>query len=135
MKWIRGHTAEIVVTALALGAGAGVFAYAHRDEGRLEESKQRGAAIVQALERHRAEVGDYPPTLAGLVPRYLVAVEPPTWGLRRWRYRRYAAAVVNGVTAPADGGKRYFQLSVAANEQGYPVLYYDIAGRTWVLNN
>jgi len=136
MKWIREHTAEIVVTALALSAGAGVYAYAHRDEGKVEESKQRGAAIVQALERYRADQGDYPPTLDALVPRYVGTIEPPTWGLRRWRYRRYSAGdVVRGVPAPAENGKRYFQLSVAANEQGYPVLYYDFAAQRWVLNN
>jgi hypothetical protein len=29
----------------------------------------------------------------------------------------------------------YFQLSVAADESGYPVLYYDFAAQRWVLNN
>jgi hypothetical protein len=134
MKWVREHTAELVVTMIALSAGVGVFAYAHRDEGRLEESKERGTAIVEALERHRQDHGDYPRALEALVPRYVASIEPPTWGLRRWRYRPYSAGdVVSGV--PADTSERYFQLSVAANERGYPVLYYDFTGRRWVLNN
>jgi hypothetical protein len=134
MKWVREHTAEITITTLAVAAGVGVFAYAHRHEGRLEESKQRGAAIVQALERYRVEAANYPEALDALVPRYLPAIEPPTWGLRRWRYRRYAVAELARRAAP-DTSARYFQLSVAANESGYPLLYYDFAGRRWVLNN
>jgi hypothetical protein len=41
--------AEIVITMLALAAGVGVYMYAHRDEGRLEASKERGAQVVAAL--------------------------------------------------------------------------------------
>ena len=134
MMWVREHRAEIVITTLALAAGVGVYAYAHKDEGKLEQSKQRGAEIVQALERHRTEQGDYPSTLEALVPRFVPSIEPPTWGLRRWRYRRYRAGDVAS-NAPADSSARYFQLSVAANDRGYPVLYYDFAGRRWVLNN
>jgi hypothetical protein len=134
MRWVREHTAEIVVTALALALGIGVFAYAHRDTGTLEESKRRGAAIVEALERHRAAEGTYPGTLEALIPSYVTRIHPPTWGLRRWRYRRYTAA--HGThTAATDTSTVYFQLSVAANDRGYPVLYYDIARRRWVLNN
>ena len=134
MKWVREHTAEILITTLALAAGVGVFAYAHKDESRIEESKHRGAAIVQALERHRADKGSYPATLDALVPRYITAIEPPTWGLRRWRYRPYSAADL-AHDAGVDGSTLYFQLSVAANDRGYPVLYYDFSGRRWVLNN
>ena len=134
MKWVREHTAEIVVLTLAIGLGIGVFAYAHRDRGTLEQSKQRGAVIVEALERHRAASGSYPETLEALVPSYIAEIEPPTWGLRRWRYRRYAAA--HGTHSVAtDTSMVYFQLSVAANDRGYPILYYDVTSRRWVLNN
>lgn len=128
---------EIVVTALAIAAGVGVYWYAHRDEGALEESKARGAAIVQALEAYQTDTGVYPEALDRLVPSYLPGIEPPTWGLERWRYRRFTPTEV--MTAPdADpGGDEYvyFQLSVARNESGYPVLYYDYTARRWVLNN
>jgi type II secretory pathway pseudopilin PulG len=138
--------AEIIVTVLALAAGAGVYWYAHRDQGALEESKERGAAIVEALDSYRAATGTYPADLDDLVPTYIAAIEPPTWGLERWRYRRYTPAeVVAGATAPATGAEPapveasadevYFQLSVAANETGYPVLYYDYAASRWVINN
>lgn len=122
--------AEIVVVVLALTAGAGVFWYAHRDEGRLEESKERGAVIVQGLERYRSAHGTYPEVLEELVPAYAPEIAPPTWGLERWRYRRFTPGV-----ADAASDDVYFQLSVAANESGYPVLYYDFTARRWVLNN
>jgi type II secretory pathway pseudopilin PulG len=125
---------EIVVTVLALAAGVAVYMYAHRDEGRLEQSKERGARIVQALSSYHAEQGTYPETLDELVPEHIGAVEPPSWGLERWTYRRYTPADVSA----SDGAPHdvvYFQLSVAANESGYPVLFYDLAASRWVLNN
>jgi hypothetical protein len=141
--------AEIVVVTLALLAGAGVYLWAHSDQATLEESKEFGAVIVQALQLHRAETGTYPEELDALVPAYLPRVEQPTWGLERWRYRRFTPAEVKAeAIVPADGdaaGSRvpdtagddpvYFQLSVAANPSGYPVLYYDYTARRWVLNN
>jgi type II secretory pathway pseudopilin PulG len=150
--------AEIIVIALALAAGAGVYWYAHRDGGRLGESKERGAAIVAGLEAYRAQHGTYPEQLDELVPQYVPRIEAPTWGLERWRYRRFTPADVAALAAaaaerrpettaahpadaasdagaPAGGDDIYFQLSVAANESGYPVLYYDYTARRWVLNN
>ena len=112
---------------MALAIGAAIFLYAHKDEGALEESKQRGSEIVEALERHRIEHGDYPPTLDSLIPSYLPAIDAPSWGLGRWKYERY--------TAQERADSVYFMLSVAASETGYPLLYYDVTGRRWVLNN
>lgn len=128
---------EIVVTALAIAAGVGLYWYAHRDEGALEESKARGAAIVQALEAYHTDTGVYPEDLDRLVPRYLPEVEPPTWGLERWRYRRFTPTEVmtSTDTEPVRDETVYFQLSVARHESGYPVLYYDYTARRWVLNN
>jgi hypothetical protein len=128
-KW---PVAEIVVVLLALVAGAGVYWWAHRDEGRLEESKERGAVIVDGLERYRERHGTYPAELTVLVPEYAPRVEPPTWGLERWRYRRFTPAEL---AEGAGDDEVYFQLSVAANESGYPVLFYDYVARRWVLNN
>ncbi|HEX6133341.1 MAG TPA: hypothetical protein VFZ24_05245 [Longimicrobiales bacterium] len=127
--------AEILVTAMVVAAGAGVYAYAHRDQGDLEESKRRGSTLVQALQRYHAERGTYPERLEELVPQYTAAVEPPTWGLRQWRYRRYTAAEL---TMDADATTRndvFFHLSVAADGSGYPMLFYDPAIGSWVLNN
>lgn len=120
---------EISVGLLAIVIAAGVYLYAHRHEAELEESKRRGAVIVQALEAHRARAGAYPDSLHALVPGQLRAIEQPTWGLRRWRYRRLLPA------SPQAGDREYFQLSVAASASGYPVLYYDITTARWVLNN
>jgi hypothetical protein len=124
---------EIIVSLIAVAIGAGIYLYAHKDEGALEESKQRGNMIVEALERHRIEQGEYPLTLDSLVPAYLDAVEPPDWGLRRWKYERYMGSSRGGARATADSV--YFMLSVAASESGYPLLFYDFTERRWVLNN
>ena len=126
---------ELIVTAVALAIGAAIFLYAHKDEGALEESKERGSAIVEALERHRIEHGDYPPTLDSLMPSYLPAIEAPSWGLGRWKYERYTRSPAAGGAAPARADSVYFMLSVAASESGYPLLFYDFTGRRWVLNN
>jgi type II secretory pathway pseudopilin PulG len=120
---------EVVVIALVLAIGGGVFLYAHKDEDSLEESKRRGADIVEALAEYRADHGTYPNQLAMLAPRYVDAVEPPTWGLREWRYRTYTPGAL------MHDDDRYFQLSVAANESGYPALYYDVRTGRWALNN
>jgi hypothetical protein len=158
--------AEIAVAVLAVTAGVGVYAWAHNDQGALAESKARGAEIVAALESYHGRHGTYPAELAALVPDHLPSVRQPTWGLERWRYRRFTAEDVTGVavtgiaeralagaaatsvpdaapataadsTARPDGAEAevFFQLSVARNASGYPVLYYDFAAQRWVLNN
>jgi type II secretory pathway pseudopilin PulG len=124
--------AEIVVIGLVLVAGAGIYWWAHRDQGQLEESKERGTAIVAALDAYSARHGTYPERLADLVPEHLPEIEDPAWGLGRWRYRRFTP---EEVAAGAGTEAVFFQLSVAANESGYPVLYYDYTARRWVLNN
>jgi hypothetical protein len=152
-KW---PVAEIVVATLALAAGIGVYAWAHNDQGPLEESKARGAEVVRALTAYHQDHGTYPEELDALVPDYLSEVPQPTWGLERWRYRRFTPDMVTGaaVMAPADpaaaagtapaatapptitpADEVYFQLSVARNTSGYPILYYDLKARRWVLNN
>jgi hypothetical protein len=139
---------EIVVVTLALLAGIGIYAWAHHDQADLEESKRLGAEIVTALHAHRASTGTYPAELEELVPAYLTSLRQPSWGAGRWTYRRYTPAEVKveGL-APAEGRAAayipdtsggdpfYFQLSVAQNESGYPVLYYDYTASRWVLNN
>lgn len=129
--------AEILVTTLAVAAGAGIYMYAHRDEGSLEESKRRGADVVEALHAYRLEHDVYPDSLSQLVPQYTPAVEPPTWGLRRWTYRKYTAGSPREDGSPPvdDMLSQLFQLAVAADESGYPVLFYDVVAERWVLNN
>ena len=126
---------EIAVITLVLAVGGGVFLYAHKDEDSLEESKRRGADIVRALAGYRTDHGTYPDQLSTLLPDYIDAVEPPTWGVQQWRYRTYAAGSTAVQEPVQTDDERYFQLSVAANESGYPVLYYDFRTGRWVLNN
>lgn len=116
---------ELLVATLVLVAGVSVYLYAHRDEGALAQSKRAGGEIVVALTSYRNETGEYPATLAALVPEYLDSVPLPDWGLGVWAYERYAA----------KGDTTYFQLSVAAAPGGYPLLYFDPVSRRWVLNN
>ena len=132
-RWLSGP--EVIVSMLALLLGGGVYLYAHKDEDRLAETKERGSEIVAALERHRRETGDYPPALEALVTEYLPSIEQPTWGLQRWRYQRYTRERAGGATDSASGDSLLFMLSVAADEAGYPLLFYDITARRWVLNN
>lgn len=129
------------MTALVVAAGAGVYAYAHRDESALEDSKRRGEQLVAALDAYQRERGSFPEQLDELVPEHIATIEQPIWGLQRWRYRRYSAADAVPATAEVSTAEAttadrvYFQLSVAADESGYPVLYYDFTARRWVLNN
>lgn len=137
----RFQLALPLVVLAGLAVGVGIYWWAHRDAGRLEETRRLGAELVAALEAYRADRGEYPETLDDLVPDYLARIERPTWGVGEWTYRRYAVQADAGMAADsADAGGAgdvayYFTLSVAANEQRYPVLYYDVADRRWVLNN
>jgi hypothetical protein len=137
--WSRLPWPEIVVTTLVIAVGAGVYLYAHRNEASLDESRRRGADVVEALSAYHTDHGTYPERLSMLIPRYASTVEPPTWGMRRWSYRTYVADTGTVADSASDAGTPeapvYFQLSVAANESGYPVLYYDFQTRRWVLNN
>lgn len=126
--------AEIVVTALAIGAGAGVYAWAHRDSPRLAETKVLGTEVVAALEAYRSDEGTYPASLDDLAPEYLAAVPDPVWGLGRWSYQRYSPSRADSAR-DAAANVVYFSLAVAASESGYPVLYYDVTVGGWVLNN
>lgn len=126
----RSRVAEVLVVSLALAASVGVYLYAHRDEASLNETRRAGTGIVSAIEQYSARHDEPPASLDQLVPEYLATVAPPAWGLRRWHYRRFTVA------APPDSSARtYFELSVAADASGYPLLYYDLVARRWVLNN
>jgi len=129
---VRNHVFPIFVALAAITLGVGVYAYAHRHEGRLRETERQGAALVAALEAYRREHGVYPDSLPQLVPDHLARIDPPVWGLGRWRYRAYDAPAPAG---SPDTVLRYFHLAAPANEANYPVLYYDFVERKWVLNN
>jgi hypothetical protein len=109
--------AEIVVALAVFAAGAAVYVYSHRDEPAIERTKTAGDEIVAALERHRAQEGSYPPSLAALVPAYLERVPAPPWG-EQWTYRTFE-----------DGA--YCGLYV---RQGAMTLHYDFPGHRWALD-
>jgi hypothetical protein len=128
--------APISVAVATLTAGALVYAYAHRDLGSLEDTKQRGSFLVSAIEQYRRDNGVYPDSLGALVPRYAPRIEPPTWGLGEWTYRKYEQRIPpERVTATGDTLARFFDLSAPENAAHYPVLFWDPADRRWVLNN
>lgn len=112
--------AEIVVVAVVVAAGLGVYLYAHRDAGAIEATRQRGDVIVEALERHRAATGAYPDSLQQLVPAQLDSVPHPVWGTT-WTYRSFQ-----------DGA--HAELAVSEPD-GRLTLRYDFTGRGWALDN
>ena len=129
--------APVLVAIGTLTAGGLVYAYAHRDLGSLEDTKQRGSYLVSAIESYRRDNGVYPDSLGALVPRYAPTIEPPTWGLREWTYRKYEQRIPPE-KIPAAGGDtlaHFFDLSAPENSSHYPVLFWDKMDRRWVLNN
>jgi type II secretory pathway pseudopilin PulG len=128
--------APAIVIIATLAAGGLVYAYAHRDLGSLEDTKQQGALLVAAIESYRRDNGVYPDSLGALVPTYVPRIEPPTWGLREWTYRRYEQRIPpDKVTTPGDTLARFFDLSAPENPAHYPVLFWDVKDQRWVLNN
>ena len=128
--------APALVVVGTLIAGGLVYAYAHRDLGSLEDTKQRGSSLVSAIESYRRDNGVYPDSLGALVPKYVPSIEPPSWGLREWTYRRYEQRIPpERVAATGDTIARFFDLSAPENASHYPVLYWDATDRRWVLNN
>lgn len=137
----RSRLAVPLVVLAGLAAGFTTYRWAHRDDARLEETRQMGEVLVAAIESYRADHGEYPEALADLVPAYVARIERPSWGVGEWTYSRYevpvnSAKIADSARAGGAGDVAYlFTLSVAANERRYPVLYYDLADRRWVLNN
>src|SRR5687767_7171610 len=108
--------APALVIAATLAAGAAVYAYAHRDLGSLEDTKQRGSQLVSAIENYRRDNGVYPDSLGALVPKYTQRIEPPSWGLGEWTYRRYEQRIPpEKVPASGDTLARFFDLSAPEN--------------------
>lgn len=112
--------AEILVALLIAAAGAAIYVYAHRDEAAIETTKERGNAIVAALEAHREGAGRYPDSLPQLVPTLLDSVPSPVWG-DAWSYHTF------------DEGT-YAEFYVRATDGGL-TLRYDFSGRRWGLDN
>lgn len=112
--------AELLVAGLILAAGVAVYVYAHRDEGAIEATKQRGALIVGALREHHAAEGRYPAALDALVPAYLDSIPAPAWG-DRWTYRTF-------------GEGAHCELYVR-EPAGRLTLRYDFTGERWALDN
>lgn len=112
--------AEIIVVAVVLAAGLGVYLYAHRDTDAIEATKGRGDVIVAALERYRAAHSVYPDSLQQLVPQQLDSVPQPVWG-PAWSYRAFQ-----------DGA--HAELFVA-RQDGRLTLRYDFTGRGWAFDN
>jgi hypothetical protein len=84
MKESKGTTNWLRLTIVSLFAAA--FLTGCSDTKHLEETKQIGNTVVQALEKYRADNGRYPVSLEKLVPAYLFEIPKPTWGLKKWKY-------------------------------------------------
>jgi hypothetical protein len=55
---------------------------------KIAESQRRGNEIVAALERFRANRGEFPKELEELVPDYVAEIIKPVAGSRKWCYAR-----------------------------------------------
>jgi hypothetical protein len=86
------------------------------EAGQLKETSSRGDVILKALDRYKADNGDYPTNLKDLCPKYLNEIPAPTWGLRTWVYdqpssshRGYPYLKVNEDEHTGDGNSHWFQ--------------------------
>ncbi len=52
----------------------------------VEESKRRGAQIIEALEKIKRNEGVYPKSLEELVPKYLASLPQPAVATAKWTY-------------------------------------------------
>jgi hypothetical protein len=78
----------------------------------LRETAQRGDLIIAALEKYRADHGQYPPSLKHLSPKYIDKIPSPTWGLREWIYEgdeRGFFLMVDESVHTGDGNSRWFK--------------------------
>lgn len=110
--------AEMLVALAVLAAGVAVYVYAHRDEAAIETTKDRGDAIIAALDHYRGATGVYPDSLPQLVPGHIDSIPPPAWG-DDWRYHTFQ-----------DGA--HAELYV---RDGRLTLRYDFTGGTWAMSN
>ena len=110
-RWLLLGTLAAVIVGLIVARGTG---------GResVEAAMDQGAEIVTAIEAYRHEHGRLPRKLSDLVPAQLTALPEAPWGDRTWRY--------------ADLGENVYQLSVWANSEGYPSVYYQSDSGLWV---
>lgn len=96
------------------GIAYALFIEARWSLQRIEASQARGFEIVDAINRFKADKGEYPTALNALVPGYISRIPAPTAGTREWRYSR------------SNGS---FELAFGSHELGgmnglYPCRYY-----------
>ena len=80
----------------------------------VRESQKRGNAIVIALEQFKSDQGEYPQSLAELIPDYLVEIEQPIAGTQPWQYKRNT-----------DGTGTGFSLAFGDGSDFEPVSWYN----------
>lgn len=117
-----------IVVFLALVVISGTVWYNKMTAGRsqwaaplLQETRLRGVAVIEALNRYRQDHGAYPTTLEALRPQYLESIPQPTAGEGRWRYDRMAADE--------------YRLACWMNTTAYPRIWYTSRSSTWEVDN
>ena len=83
----------------------------------VDESYERGAVVIAALEEYKQDHAVYPQRLEDLIPQYLTDVPQPTAGNRKWRYDLYRTG--------------NFQLCVEDSPGGFPVHFYISDDERW----
>ena len=73
-----------IVTSLCLGCLFTLPVQAYRSLGNptAEEGQQKANELIKALESYKTDIGNYPPSLDLLVPKYLPAIPRPSWVVR-----------------------------------------------------
>jgi hypothetical protein len=63
--------------------------YSEAHKALVRSDQLTAGEIVGALEKYRSERGAYPNRLSDLVPKYIAAIKPPSYGAKRWEYVYY----------------------------------------------
>lgn len=108
----------------------------HIDDRQRAETQRLGDEIVATIVAFEKQHSRYPESLPELVPAFLAAIEQPAWGTGLWRFSVYKLSI-NPSMPPrsAPDGAYFFELSVPANEDFYPVFYYSSRRGRWTLDN
>jgi hypothetical protein len=85
------------------------------------ESKEKGHAIIDALNDYKSQHGSYPEELSTLVPEFVESIEGPTAGTKKWIYHLFNNGDV-------------FQLSFEGPYEHSPVCFWNSSSGKWSLD-
>ncbi len=112
----------MVATAILLLTQTGIERYFGAwSDRRVEVSQQAGDEIITGLAAYFSDTGNYPESIEEILPKHLVTIHKPRAGDGKWRYR-----------VSEDG--KWFRLSFAFDDGGYPISWYDSKEAKWYVD-